>query len=239
MSIETTNPSLVPPPPDPIPPLRQGDRLTRAEFERRYDAMPNLKKAELIEGVVYMPSPVTVSHSKSHFDFIGWMAIYRMFTPGVEGGDNGSLRLDLNNMPQPDAFLRILEECGGQARISPDRYVEGSPEVIGEVAVSRIDFDLNIKLPVYRRNGVREYIVWRVPDQAIDWFILRGAGYDRLPLGANGIFRSEVLPGLWLDRKALIEGDLARVGQVAQLGVASTEHADFVRILEQEAARRK
>src|SRR5438874_10548461 len=108
-----------------IPPLQPGDRLTRAEFERRYDATPNLKKAELIDGVVIMPPPVSAGgHSSPHFDLIGWLSVYRNATPGVEGGDNGSLRLDLDNMPQPDAFLRILESCGGQSRIDADDYVE-------------------------------------------------------------------------------------------------------------------
>src|SRR5262245_6655339 len=88
-----------------IPPLQNGDRLTSAEFERRYDAMPNLKKAELIEGVVYMPSPVSFEeHGAPHFDVISWLGMYRMMTPGIRGGDNASLRLDLDNMPQPDAF---------------------------------------------------------------------------------------------------------------------------------------
>ena len=41
-----------------ILPLEHGDHLTREEFERRYEAMPHVRKAELIEGVVYMPSPV-------------------------------------------------------------------------------------------------------------------------------------------------------------------------------------
>src|SRR3954454_9356608 len=144
-----------------VPYLENGDHLTRAEFERRYDAMPHLKKAELIEGVVYMPSPVRYKHhSRPHFDLIGWLAQYRAATPGVEGGDNGSIRLDLDNMPQPDAFLMVLPECGGQARISDDDYVEGAPELVAEVASSSVSFDLHQKLQVYRRSGVREYAVW-------------------------------------------------------------------------------
>src|SRR2546427_633255 len=111
-----------------IPPLENGDRLTRAEFERRYDAMPGLTKAELIEGVVYMPSPISVDHDGPHFDLITWLGVYRAATPGVRGGDNGSLRLDLDNMPQPDAYLMILPTHGGQARIGADRYVAGGPE---------------------------------------------------------------------------------------------------------------
>src|SRR5947209_14776487 len=93
--------------PKSLPPLSQGQRLSRAEFERRYDAMPELKKAELIGGVVSMPSPVKRAHGKPHFDAITWLGTYRSFTPGVEGGDNASLCLDLENMPQPDVFLRI------------------------------------------------------------------------------------------------------------------------------------
>src|SRR5437763_6954003 len=94
----------IPPPPDHAsapPPLENGDRLTREEFERRYDAMPDLKKAELIEGVVFMPSPVRIRrHSGPHADIGTWAGIYRAHTPGVGIGDNGSVRLDEDNMPQ-------------------------------------------------------------------------------------------------------------------------------------------
>ena len=111
-----------------IPPLENGDRLTRAEFERRYDAMPALKKAELIEGEVYMPSPVRYGrHSQPHSRLGTWLGIYELDTPGVEAGDNGTIRLDLDNEPQPDAFLIIRPERGGQARISEDDYIEGAP----------------------------------------------------------------------------------------------------------------
>ena len=111
-----------------LPPLKNGDRLTRAEFEQRYDAMPELKKAELIEGEVYMPSPVRHgAHSHPHTRLVAWLANYETDTPGVEAGDNGSIRLDLDNEPQPDAFLIIRPERGGQARISEDDYIEGAP----------------------------------------------------------------------------------------------------------------
>lgn len=239
MTVKATEPLPSPPPPPVgIPPLRDGDRLTRAEFERRYDAMPGLKKAELIEGVVYMPSPVTVDHGEPHFDLIGWLTQYRSFTQGVVGGDNSSLRLDLANMPQPDAYLRILETHGGQAKISADRYVEGAPEHVSEVSVTTANLDLNVKLPMYRRNEVQEYLVWRVPDRAIDWFVLRGGQYDRLPLTPEGYYRSEVLPGLWLDPNALARGDMAQVTRVVQAGLNSPEHAAFVQRLTAEAARR-
>jgi Uma2 family endonuclease len=219
-----------------IPPLQVGDRLTRAEFERRYTATPHLKKAELLEGVVYMPPPVSEGyHSSPHFDTIAWLGIYRMATPGVVGGDNGTLLLDLDNEPQPDAYLRILPSHGGQSRTTEDRYVQGSPEFIGEVAASSASYDLHVKLNVYRRNGVREYMVWRVYDRAIDWFVLREGQFQRLAQGEDGIYRSEVLPGLWLDPQALIDGDLFRVSTVVHQGLASPEHRAFVQRLGQFA----
>ncbi|HEX8199267.1 MAG TPA: Uma2 family endonuclease [Isosphaeraceae bacterium] len=212
-----------------IPALENGDRLTRPEFERRYDAMPDVKKAELIEGVVHMPSPVAFAkHSGPHFDLITWLGLYRLATPGIRGGDNGSIRLDLDNMPQPDAFLLVLPDQGGQARVSADDYVLGGPELVAEVASSSVSYDLHAKLDVYRRNGVREYVVWRIKDCAIDWFIVRQGRYERLATTPEGHYRSEVFPGLWLDPAAMIRGDMASVARVSQLGLASPEHAAFV-----------
>ena len=213
----------------PIPPLEPGDQLTRDEFERRYEAMPHLKKAELIEGVVYMPSAVRHRrHGRPHCNLIGWLYDYWKKTPGVEGGDNSSVRLDLVNEPQPDALLLIDPACGGQARISADDYIEAAPELVAEVAASSASYDLHTKLEAYRRNGVREYIVWRTLDQAIDWFILRGERYEPLAAGPDGVLRSEVFPGLWLDPTALIRGDQERLTMVLQEGLATSQHADFV-----------
>jgi Uma2 family endonuclease len=220
-----------------IPPLENGDRLTRPEFERRYAAMPHVKKAELIEGVVYMPSPVSDEHAAPHFDVIGWLAYYRAATPGISGGDNGTLRLDLDNEPQPDAFLRIRAEHGGQARVDEDGYISGAPELAAEVARSSVSIDLHAKLHVYRRNGVREYLVWRIDDQAIDWFVLREGRYEPLAPTAEGLYQSEVLPGLWLDVAALLRGDLATVFQTLQRGLDSPEHAAFVHRLHEAAAQ--
>ncbi len=227
------------PPAKRIPPLVAGDRLTRGEFERRYFAMPRVNKAELIEGVVYMPSPVcTDEHASPHFDFITWMGQYRATTPGIQGGDNGTLRLDLDNEPQPDAFLRILPEFGGQSK-TVNGYVEGAPELVAEVAATSASYDLHTKLNVYRRNGVCEYIVWRVWDAAIDWFVLRGGQYERLTPAKGGVLRSEALPGLWLDPKALLDGDLARVLEVAKQGTASRDHAKFVKLLQSRRSASK
>jgi Uma2 family endonuclease len=217
------------PAPKEVPPLENGDHLSRAEFERRYDAMPGEKKAELIEGVVYMPSPVRFRrHRSPHFKLIGWLAQYSASTPGVEGGDNGSIRLDLDNMPQPDAFLLVLPSHGGRVRISDDDYVEKGPELIAEVAASGVSFDLKAKFHVYRRNEVSEYVVWRVEDRAIDWFVLREGEYERLSLSPTNVYRSEVFPGLQLAPDALIRGDLQSVLQALQQGLTTPEHAAFV-----------
>jgi Uma2 family endonuclease len=212
-----------------LPPLENGDHLTREEFERRYQAMPGLKKAELIEGVVYMPSPVRYrKHSRPHNHLSTWLGTYEASTPGVEAGDSGSVRLDMDNEPQPDAFLIIAPESGGQARISEDDHIEGAPEFVGEVASSSVSYDLGVKLKVYRRKGVREYLVWRVLDRQIDWLVLREGCFDPLVAGADGILRSTVFPGLWLDPAALLKGDLATVLAVLQRGMQGPEHADFV-----------
>jgi Uma2 family endonuclease len=227
--------SLVSPPqpkwidaPDAPPALQDGDRLTRAEFERRYDAMPELKKAELIEGVVHMGSPVAVNHAEPHFDLITLLGLYRLHTPGVVGGDNATLRLDLDNEPQPDAYLRILPECGGQCAVDGKGYVTGAPELVAEVAVSSVSYDLHDKLTAYRRNGVREYLVWRVRDQAVDLFVLREGQFERLAPRADGVLRSEALPGLWLDPQAVIARDASRMFAIAMQGVASAEHQAFL-----------
>jgi Uma2 family endonuclease len=215
-----------------IPPLEPGDRLTRDEFERRYEAMPHLKKAELIEGVVYMPSAVRAyRHGIPHADLIGWLGMYRAATPGVIVGDNTTVRLDLDNEPQPDALLCIEPARGGKVQVGEDDYIEGAPELVGEVASSSVSFDLHTKLNVYRRCGVKEYVVWRVLDRALDWFVLAGSAYDRLAAGPDGVFKSRVFPGLWLDAAALLSGDLARVLAVLQNGIASAEHAEFVKRL--------
>jgi len=217
------------PPASAIPPLEPGDRLTRDEFERRYQAMPELKKAELIEGVVYMPSPVRVErHARPHARIIGWLIHYEAHTPGVAVADNATARLDLDNEPQPDAMLYITPESGGHVRIGPDDYVESAPDLVAEVASSSVSFDLNTKLHVYRRNGVGEYIVWRVLDGQFDWFVLRGGAYERLAADPRGVLRSEQFPGLWLNAGALLQGDLAATLRTLDEGLGTAEHAAFL-----------
>jgi hypothetical protein len=208
----------------PIPPLQSGDHLTAEEFERRFDATPDLTKAELIDGVVYMPPPVSDEyHAGPHFDVIGWLATYRATTPGVVGGDNGTY-----GSTRETVVLRMLPECGGQSTRDADGYLTTGPEFIFEVAASSASHDLHEKFDLYRRHDVREYVVWRVYEEAIDWFALHAGGYHRLQPGPDGVFRSEVFPCLWLDGPALVRGDLGTVLRVLQEGVATPDHAQLV-----------
>ncbi len=207
-------------PPLTLPPLENGDHLTRMEFERRYQAMPQVKKAELIEGVTYMVSPLRAkAHAEPHARIMAWLATYWATTPGIQLLDNATVRLDLDNEVQPDALLRF--EVEGQSIISEDDYVEGAPELIVEIAASTASIDLNQKLNVYRRNQVQEYLVWRVYDGEFDWFCLSKDEYVRLSPTPFGILCSVTFPGLWLDPSALLCGDIATVLAVSQQGLAT------------------
>lgn len=212
-----------------IPWLESGDHLTRAEFERRYDAMPDLKKAELIDGVVYVASPVRHrQHGRPHNIMGGWLLHYEASTPGVEAGSGSSLRLDDENEPQPDGLLIIQPEWGGQAEIDDEGYIVGGPELVGEVSASTASLDLNQKLGVYRRFRVQEYVVWRVLDNEVDWFIRKRGQFQRRMPGRDGILKSLVFPGLWLDPEAMVRCDVRNVLKVLAQGLNSSEHAAFV-----------
>ncbi len=221
-----------------VPFLESGDRLTRHEFERRYKSMPHLKKAELIEGVVYVASPLRYSrHGQPHSDIMTWLGVYRAATLGVGLADNTTVRLDLDNEPQPDALLRIETDFGGQSRISEDDYVEGAPELIVEIASSSASYDLHDKLKAYRRNGVEEYIVWRVIDRQLDWFQLQAGEYIPLQPNKSGVICSRIFPGLHLQVAPLIAGDLARVLTEVQKGIATEAHREFLDRLVQQRLR--
>lgn len=218
--------------PNQLPPLQSGDRLTRSEFERRYAAMPHIKKAELIEGTVYMASPLRFEpHAEPHGDLMIWLGNYKVMTPGVRMGDNPTVRLDLDNEPQPDALLMIDRLHGGRSYIGEEGYLEGSPELVAEIAASSAAIDLGDKKRAYRRNGVQEYIVWQVFDQKIDWFCLVAEDYVSLAANESGVICSQVFPGLWLDRAAMLRGDMQDVLAVLQQGLASDEHQDFIHTL--------
>lgn len=241
-STPTRTPARQPPPahavpwPEP-PPLESGDHLSRAEFERRYEAHPEIKKAELIEGIVYVATPVRAQrHGRPHSDVIGWLSIYRAATPGITVLDNTTLRLDNDNEPQPDAMVCLEPALGGRSWIGDDDYVEGSPELIVEVAASSAAYDLHGKLHAYQRNGVQEYLAVLMYEQRVDWFVLREGVYERLEPDEAGVLRSRVFPGLWLASQALLAGDLAAVLQVLQAGLASPEHGQFVERLRAAAS---
>ena len=216
-----------------IPPLHNGDHLTVAEFERRYEAMPPGIKAELINGVVYMASPLTIeNHGDQHGSLSFWLGYYRVHTPGVQLGLNSTLKLLLGeNQPQPDALMRILPEFGGLST-TIDGYVVGGAELAAEVSASTVAYDLHEKLLEYERNGVLEYLVWSVHDRVIDWFQLKTGKYHRLVPSARSVIKSRVFPGLWLDVNAILEDNMARVLEVVQQGIASPEHQRFVKKLQ-------
>jgi Uma2 family endonuclease len=212
-----------------VPVLCAGDRLTRDEFERRYSAMPDLKKAEFIEGVVYMGSPVSCTgHGVPHANLWAWLTFYREVTPGLIAADNTTVRLDLDNEPQPDLLLCLPVAAGGTSRRAADGYREGPPEFVIEVAASSVSYDLHQKLHAYRRNGVSEYLVHRVDDDEVDWFVLERGEYVRQRPDAAGVLKSRVFPGLWLDVPALLRGDLRALRTAVERGTKDPAHAAFV-----------
>ena len=221
-----------------IPPLENGAHLSASEFLRRYDAMPEVKKAELIDGIVYMSSPVRADQHGEPDNLIqGWLCNYTIDTPGVKAATNSTTRLGADDVPQPDGLLRVLPECGGQAHIDAKGYVQGAPDLVVEVAASSASLDVREKLAGYRRAGVREYLVWRTEDAAVDWWVLEEDEYRPLPPNAQGILRSRIFPGLWLDVEALLASDGPRVMAVLRRGLKSRAHSAFVAAL--RAAKRR
>lgn len=210
------------------PVLENGACLTRCEFERRYVLRPDVKKAQLIEGTVQMPSPVSLDHAEPHAAIQSLLAVYGAYTSGVRAADNATVRLDETNEPQPDVLLRMEPEAGGGSRVSSDGYLEGSPELIVEIAASSASTDLHAKLQAYRRNGVQEYVVRRTEERRIDWLELAGGEYRPLPAGGDGVVRSRVFPGLRLAVSALLHGNLAEALAELHAGLASPERRQFV-----------
>jgi Uma2 family endonuclease len=220
-------------PRDKVPPLHAGDHLSRFEFERRYAAHPEIKIAELIDGVVYMPSPIRYpDHAAPHFQLNTWLGLYCFATPGVQGADNATVRLDLENEVQPDGLLRLEPELGGKSRVTEDHYLEGPPELVLEIAASSASYDLHAKRHAYQRSGVEEYIAVQMYERRLDWFRLREGVYQPLQPDALGVLCSEVFPGLCLDPTAFWAGDMGRVLAVLQAKLATPEHAAFVASLQ-------
>lgn len=221
------------PGPKQLPPLESGDRLTLPEFERRYAGAPHIRKAELIEGIVYVASPLRHrQHGKPHSRIMTWLGVYQAMTAGVDLSVEPTVRLDLDNEPQPDAVLLIEPEAGGQTRLSDDGYIVGAPELIVEIAASSVAIDTGSKKQAYRRSGVREYVIWQAFENQIEWFVLQEGDYRALAPDDDGIIRSRVFPGLWLALEALLNHEMPQVLEVLQAGIRSAEHAAFVGILQ-------
>lgn len=188
-------------------PLESGDRLTRDEFERRYETRPEIKKAELVEGVVYVASPVRITqHGRPHSFMNFWLAAYVATHPECDLADNGTVRLDPHNELQPDVMLFKT----GPERIDEDDYLVVAPELVVEISASSASYDLGPKMEAYRRNGVREYVVWQILEERIDWFRLADGSYQPVA-PAGGIIESAEFPGLRLNVPAMLLGDLRAV----------------------------
>lgn len=215
----------------PIPPLRTGDRMSRTEYAAIYEPLPTDFRAQLIEGVVYLSGPVKYSHGSATSRLTGLVGMYSGWTKGVSGSLHPTIRLDEMNEPEPDAVLLIDADHGGQTFTPPEDFLTGPPEWIGEVVETRDALEFGPKWNAYARNGVREYVVWCLEDQSITWFILRDGRYEARTPDADGVVRSDVFPGLWLDVVAMIEDNFPRLKVVIEQGLASPEHAAFVAAL--------
>ncbi|MCY3022456.1 MAG: Uma2 family endonuclease [Planctomycetota bacterium] len=219
-----------------IEPLVAGDKLTWEEFEARWDATPEVKRAELIGGIVYIMSPTSFSHAEHEADIVACLGCYAARTPGCVAGSQGTWRM-LGDAPQPDAYLCIAEKCGGRLRVD-GKYPMGAPELVAEVCHSSAAYDLHQKMDLYHRAGVDEYITVLLREQEVRWHRWQEGGYVVMPLPADGVLRSTVFPGLWLDVPALLQGEMARVLDTLQQGIQSPEHAAFVQALAQRKGKR-
>jgi len=216
------------PPVSTLAPLVAGQRLDQPTFHERYEAMPPETRAELVGGVVYMPSPMRRDHGTTGRIVAGWLFHYQLKTPGIKGADGATVKLDQKGEPQPDCQLYIEPELGGQIRLDPDGYFAGAPELIIEIARSSRAYDLGAKKADYERAGVREYVVVELDPDQVHWFIRRDDHFDDFPPGPAGVYRSELFPGLWLDSQALYAENLERLIEVLDQGLATPAHTAFV-----------
>jgi Uma2 family endonuclease len=212
------------------PPLQAGDRLTRDEFLRRWEEHPEIKFAELIGGIVYMPSPLSRKHGVTDSLAATWLGFYHAHTPGTEAATNVTTMMEGDETPQPDEYLRILPEYGGRSS-NEGLYVGGSPELLTEISVSSASIDMNQKFDLYERMGVLEYVAILLYEQEIRWHRLIGKGFQRVAPAKGMVWHSKVFPGLWLNGKAMLANDAAKVLATLQTGLRSPEHAAFVKKL--------
>jgi Uma2 family endonuclease len=171
------------------------------------------------------------SHAEPHGHTITWLGVYQASTPGVRLGIEPTVRLDANNEPQPDGVLLITPTAKGQSYFSDDDYIEGAPELVVEIAASSVAIDLHDKKKAYCRNGIKEYIIWQIFENQLDWFRLQQGEYVSLEADTNRIIKSQVFPGLWLSVSDLLAGNMQQVLAVLQSGLNSPEHQLFVQQL--------
>lgn len=225
--------------PDGFPWLENGERMDQKTFHERYLKTPASFRAELIGGIVYLrSSPSKIRHGRSSAEFTGWLYLYQVATPGTIGQNNATTILGAESECQPDSALLILPSHGGQTVDGDDKFTHGAPELVVEVAWSSRSLDLNAKLRDYERAGVREYIVRDLRGKAVQWFALTNSQLEPSSPSPDGLFRSRVFPGLWLDPSALLNGNHAMVVAALQRGLASPEHAEFVADLERRREER-
>ena len=198
------------PPPTALPPLRNGDNLTREEFERRWDLHPEIKHAELIDGLVYLEVTVGWDHGSRHILAGTWLGAYWGGRAGLQVCDNSTVRLPDGSEVQPDLLLRITEEAGGRSG-AVGGLIEGPPEFVFEVSASSAGYDLHQKFNAYERNGIREYVVWQLHENRLDWFVLREGRFEIVEPDASGVVESVHFPGLRLNVPMLLTGDLAGI----------------------------
>jgi hypothetical protein len=218
-----------------VPLLVNGDRMSQAEFHRRYEAWPTDEKFELVGGTVFMASPLRYPHG-TFLETLGLvLGLYKAGAPGVEAADNATTILGEETETQPDLALRIVAECGGQSRVNEEEYLEGPPELLAEIAYSSRAIDMNQKRQDYERAGVLEYLVLCIEEPELHWFHFPSG--QQIQPNRAGVSRSLVFPGLWLHVPALLEQNGPRLIETVQRGLASRPHAAFVRRL--RAARRR
>jgi Uma2 family endonuclease len=208
-------------------PLVAGLRMTRSEFHEAYEAMPPGFWAELIGGVVYVSSPVKNLHAIVSALAVVWLSLYKFRTPGLMVGDNGSTVLDDDNEVQPDAMMCILPDRGGQTTVI-NGLIQGAPELVIEVAWSSRAIDLGVKKIEYEKARAREYLVFAIGPDEVFWHVLEADRLVRIEPDADGIYRSKVFPGLWLDPVALYADDGPAMVATLERGLGSEEHARFV-----------
>jgi hypothetical protein len=226
----------------PVPrglPFANGDRLDQPTFHQLYLTTPEWVKAELIGGTVYVASPTSPRHGRPHLRVVHWAASYIDETPGTDALDNTTTILDIDNEPQPDVCILVEPDCGGQTTLNDKGYVVGACEFVAEIASSSVNVDLHEKKRAYESSGVREYLVVLVDEERVVWFARKKKGFVEVPADEDGIYRSQVFPGLWLDPVTLFQKSPRRMNAVLQMGLATPEHAAFVAKLEAQRARKK